>query len=286
MITEIENNKCVVCKSTKFTNRYQILLECLNCGHIFSNRKLSYDEIKSLYDIDYFKGNEYLDYEKDKNIILKNFKLRIATLLKHIKKPLNKSLLEIGCAFGFFIEVSQNHFNKIVGIDISSSAINYAKQNYKNTFLQGNFINHQFNNETFDVICMWDTIEHLNEPDKYIKKANNLLNRGGILALSTPDIGSIVAKFRKENWRMIHPPTHLHYFSSKTMCRLLENNNFKIIYKKKCGFYRNIGSMAYIIFVLRLNIPLLYKLLKFLKISNMNLYLNLNDIMYIIAQKK
>ena len=133
---------------------------------------------------------------------------------------------------------------------------------------------------------MWDTIEHLKEPNKYIHKASQLLPKGGKLALTTPDIGSVLAKFRKSKWRMIHPPTHLHYFSLNTMCKLLEKHNYKIIYKKKCGFYRSIGNMVYIVFVLRLKLPFFYKLIQFLKIDKLKIYLNLYDIMYIIAEKK
>ena len=48
----------------------------------------------------------------------------------------------------------------------------------------------------YDIICMWDTIEHLKRPDLFIKKINKVLKKDGLLALTTGDISSIVAKLR------------------------------------------------------------------------------------------
>ena len=281
-----DNYNCIICNSVKFAKKYININECLNCGHIFADYNLTNNQIKKIYNFEYFNGKEYCNYSNEKNILQKNFNLRIQTLLKFIEKPINKSLLEIGCAFGFFVNLGEKYFKDVEGIDISTDAIEYAKKKYNNIFYLGDFINHNYKKKIFDVICLWDTIEHLKEPEKYIEKTSHLLPKGGKLALTTPDIGSLVAKFRKKNWRMIHPPTHLHYFSLNNMCMLLEKNNYKIIYKKKCGFYRSIGSMAYIVFVLRLKLPIFYRLIKFLKIDKLKIYLNLYDIMYIIAEKK
>ena len=60
---------------------------------------------------------------------------------------------------------------------------------------------------------MWDTIEHLKRPDLFVQKAAADLRPGGLIALTTGDIGSLNARLRGARWRMIHPPTHLHYFS-------------------------------------------------------------------------
>ena len=106
-----------------------------------------------------------------------------------------------------------------------------------------------------------------------------------MIALTTPDIGSLVAKIRKENWRQIHPPTHIHYFDKKTITHILKINGFEVVHYGHFGRYRSLGMIFYIIFVLRLKIPIIFKLLEFLKLDKVITYLNLYDEMIVIAKK-
>jgi len=79
-----------------------------------------------------------------------------------------------------------------------------------------------------DVITMWDVIEHLLEPQKYMELAKDILRPDGLLCITTGDIGSLDGRFRREQWRMIHSLTHLHYFSRDTLRLLLEKNGFTV----------------------------------------------------------
>jgi hypothetical protein len=133
---------------------------------------------------------------------------------------------------------------------------------------------------------MWDTIEHLKSPHLYLEKISNNINSGGLLALTTPDIGSLVARFRKNRWRMIHPPTHAHYFSKDSITRILNRYGFDVIHFEHCGIYRSVGTVSYILFVLRSNLLWLYKLIDFLGIGKLGFYTNLNDVMYVIARRR
>ena len=113
-----------------------------------------------------------------------------------------------------------------------------------------------------------------------------MLKKGGLIAIITGDIDSIVAKIRGKNWRLIHPPTHVQYFSKNTLKKLLENEGFEIVYFDYPGFYRSFDNIIYNIFVLRLKLVWIYKFFKFLKITNLHIYSNTFDICYIIGKKK
>lgn len=132
---------------------------------------------------------------------------------------------------------------------------------------------------------MWDTIEHLRQPEQYIEKISKQMASGALLAITTGDIGSLNARLRKEQWRLIHPPTHIHYFSKQSIATMLNNYGFDVVYNQYCGFYRSVDNIAYNIFVLRHKQPKLYKLLKSLRLTELDFYLNLYDIMYVIAKK-
>ena len=62
----------------------------------------------------------------------------------------------------------------------------------------------------------------------YGEKAYEVLKPGGRLFLTTGDIGSWVARIQGPRWRLIHPPTHLHYFSKATITRLLTGLGFSV----------------------------------------------------------
>lgn len=279
-------NNCIVCNSTNAKPFYPGILKCQRCGHVFADLLLSDQELFELYKKDYFFGEEYSDYVADKQIIQKNFKLRLKTLNTFIKPNVHTKLFEIGCAYGFFLDIAQHHFNQVQGIDITVDGIRYAREALKLNVLQSDLLKHDFCEQKFDVVCMWDTIEHLRQPEQYIEKISKQMASGALLAITTGDIGSLNARLRKEQWRLIHPPTHIHYFSKQSIATMLNNYGFDVVYNQYCGFYRSVDNIAYNIFVLRHKQPKLYKLLKSLRLTELDFYLNLYDIMYVIAKKR
>jgi SAM-dependent methyltransferase len=195
-----------------------------------------------------------------------------------------KNLFEIGCAHGFFLALAEKKFHSAEGIDISSDAIKYAHQILGVNATSSEFLTHEFVRAPA-VVCMWDTIEHVRRPDLYIEKIANTIPKGGLLAVTTADLDSWVARARGSKWRQIHPPTHLHYFSRKTLSRLLDRNGLEIKYIGSEGMYRRVETMAYIILCLKQNRPILYNCLRKTGLLDWDLYLNLGDIVFTIAEK-
>ena len=132
---------------------------------------------------------------------------------------------------------------------------------------------------------MWDTIEHIKHPDQYVSHAANILSENGLIALTTGNIGSLNAKFRGPKWRMIHPPTHLHYFNKKSMFHLLERHNFEVIHFEHPSVSRSVQ------FILGKVIPdgkikgFIMEQLTQTGLADFKLSINLFDIMYVIARK-
>jgi SAM-dependent methyltransferase len=260
------------------------LLTCPECKFTTANLTLSEEQLRELYTADYFTGNEYRDYVADRAVIERQFRRRLKRLLQFVPDAPAKSLFEIGCAHGFFLEVARKDFRSVAGIDLSEDAIAYARQNLGVQAQSSEFLTHQFIDPP-DVICLWDTIEHLAQPDLYLRKIADLLSPGGVLAVTTGDLDSWLARARGSKWRQIHPPTHLHYFSRKTLSRLLLRNGFEIECINSEGMYRRVDTMAYIVLCLKHNRRQLYSQLSKTRLLNWDLYLNLGDIMFVVARK-
>lgn len=277
---------CIICQSNHNKPLYSGVVQCLNCNYIYADLSLSQEEFEQLYKEGYFKGEEYSDYVNDKNITQVNFRQRLQTLLPFINHPKDATLLEVGSAYGFFLEVAKPNFKNVIGVDVTEEGVKYANEILHQKAYKVDLEKWDFRGKKFDVTCMWDTIEHLRRPDIYLKKISENMNANGVIAITTGDIGSCVAKFRKNKWRLIHPPTHAHYFSKESMTQLLGKFGFEVIYFEHCGLYRRIDLIAYNILVLRWKLPAIYNLLKKTGLTSLKLYFNLFDIMFVIARKK
>lgn len=279
-------NKCIICGNTEAKPLYDGIVKCQKCRHVFSDLHLIDGELSKLYNKNYFCGGEYNDYIAEKKILQKNFMLRLKTLQAFLDPMRHKNLLEIGCAYGFFIDVAKGYFDTVRGIDIAEDGISYAREKLKLNVINADFLKYNFDNQKFDVVCLWDTIEHLLNPHLYLSKMSEYMSSGSLLAITTGDIESLNARFRKNKWRLIHPIIHVHYFSKKTLTKMLDDSGFDVVYNSYCGFYHSIDFIAYRLFVLGKKLPWLYNFLRMIKLTNINLYLNLYDIMYVIACKR
>lgn len=276
--------KCMICNGNMIRYKIEGLDICTDCGFITTDMNLSKEDIKRLYTEGYFHGEEYADYTADKKITQRNFEKRVNNIKKFINNPENKSVFEIGCAYGYFLDVARKNFRDVEGIDISDDAVNYAKTKLNLNVTAGDYKEFTIRKKV-DLICMWDTIEHLQEPDAYIAHAYNHLKPHGKICITTGDIGSKNAQLRGAKWRQIHPPTHLHYFSADTLAKLLEREGFRVKYVGYPNNLISLNTVLYTIFVLKVKMKFVYKLLDMLQITKINLPFNLHDFMFVVAEK-
>ena len=279
--------KCLICGNQKFSKIYnETLLKCGSCNFITANLEIDLKELEKVYTENYFKGEEYLDYLRDKNILQTNFKKRLTKINKLIGFEKITNSLEIGCAYGFFGETLTQLVpkTKYIGFDIVPEAINYGKESLKQHIFCSDYLEEKQSEKLSDVF-MWDVIEHLPNPEKFIEKASSELALGGRIYITTGDIERLIPRKQKEKWRMIHPPSHLHYFSKKTLTTLLNKNGFEVISVTYPPVYRSIRLIFYSLFMLRKNpSKLINKIYSWIP-EKMNIPLNTYDIMFVIARK-
>lgn len=276
---------CLVCGGTLKESRLPELLQCRDCGFITADVDISPEEFKAIYGPDYFHGEEYADYVQEETSLKENFRERLATLLRFTDAPSEKFLFEIGCAFGFFLDVARERFARVSGIDISEEGVAHARETLGLDATACDVLDHEFPSDP-DIVCMWDVIEHLKSPDDVLARISDVIAPGGLVAITTGDIGSLNARMRGHRWRMIHPPSHLHYFSKATLTRLLDRMGFDVVHVEHPGVTRTFGQIFYGVLVLRQNMPGLYKMVEKLPFMDRKISLNLYDIMYVIARKR
>lgn len=276
---------CLVCGGRYEASPLPGLFRCRSCGFTSADLSISEDTLRALYGEDYFHGEEYLDYVAEAESLRLNFANRLKTLSSLAPDWAHSDLFEIGCAYGFFLDEVRDSVRKAAGIDISAEAVRYARESLQVDAECGDYLSMDLGRQV-DVIAMWDAIEHLKRPDSFIEKAASDLKPGGLLAITTGDIGSLNARLRGRAWRMIHPPTHMHYFSVATLSKLLERNGFDIVHVSHPGNSRRIRSVLYFVFALKMKRPRLYEVLSKAPFSGMRLTVNLFDIMFVVGRKR
>lgn len=266
--------KCIVCGSNQWKKKYSTLSQCKHCGFVRAQDKYFKISPSKLYAKKYFEGDDYRDYGAEKNALQLNFYRRLNDIREYKKRG---KLLEIGSAYGYFLEVAKKNF-KTCGIDVNKDVTKVSKKNSGAKVFTGDFLKTSVGKD-YDVICMFDVIEHLKNPQKFIEKIYKILKPGGILMIETGDIDGYLPKLQKDNWRLIKPPFHLQYFSKKTLSKLLLRHNFIILKNKYTNFSRTVSQTVY-----RLGVnPILIKILA--PFGKNILTINTYDILITIVKK-
>jgi SAM-dependent methyltransferase len=259
------------------------LVTCTSCGLVYFPRRLTPDEIQRLYSEEYFNGAEYLDYLGDRPVHEATFRARRSRLLRWL--PRGRSLFEIGCSYGFFLNLAKEYW-QVAGCDLAAKPCWYATSELNVDAREGDFLEIALERGAYDAFCMWDTIEHLEDPGHYLDRISNLLLPGGILALTTGDIGSWLARWQGPRWRQIHPPTHLWYFSRSTMLRTLERFGFEIVEFRHVGVPRSLGQVVYSLTTLGQGNPSrLYRACEATGLARLRFWLNTFDLMWVVARR-
>lgn len=276
---------CDVCGGDGAVLGYAGLCRCASCSHVWADLSIETEALRRLYQRGYFFGDEYSNYLEDRRIIEKNFAGRLATLRRFVTAS-HRRLFEIGCAYGFFLNAARDSFNSVHGIDVSEDAVRFASQELGLHVSCGDWLDADVSGAAFDVVCLWDTIEHLAVPRRYLEKASSCMPAGSLIAITTGDIGSLNARLQKGRWRLIHPPTHLHYFTQRSLTRLLERCGFRVVHVEHCGVYRSVRGMLHNLVSLGWQSPRVGAWLMRAVPPRLDAYMNLHDIMYIVAERR
>ena len=279
--TMTPDTRCVCCLGETCVPYYAGLVRCTNCTHVWANLTWTPDMFRALYTSNYFKGGEYADYEQEETALRLNFRRRVRDLAA--RHPNGGRLWEVGCAYGFFLQEAAACF-EAAGCDVAEAAVQSAFEKRRVNARNLNYLDYA-PEYPFDVLCLWDVIEHLPAPHHFLEKAYNDLEPGGTLALSTGDIGSLCARLRGRRWRQIHPPTHVHYFTRHSMTTLLTRLGYTDITIRHHAFWRNMDTVAEKLLANHFALAPVYRVLHTLRLLNFTFPLNLFDLMTVYAHK-
>jgi 2-polyprenyl-3-methyl-5-hydroxy-6-metoxy-1,4-benzoquinol methylase len=238
----LDSTPCLACGAASWSPLHRVLAECTSCGFVRADMQVSAHELRRLYSEDYFRGEEYGNYLADAQAHRRNFERRFERMAA-ISGGF-RGVFEVGCAYGFWLECASRHGLEAAGVDVCDEAVAYATGELGQQASAGDFLQTRIEPGKFDAFVMWDTIEHLAEPERFVSRIVELLPSGGWFFCTTGDIGARIAQRQGPRWRMIHPPTHLQYFSAETMRRFLKRQKLEVVALESTPIYRTLrGSI-------------------------------------------
>lgn len=169
--------------------------------------------------------------------------------MRHIKRlcPVPGMLLDVGAASGTFMAIARQEGWQVRGCEPNEWFCAWARDHYGLIIDQGVLGDQSYEDASFDLITLWDVVEHVSDPARLLEKCFDLLKPGGHLVCTYPDIGSWIARCMGRRWVFLMS-VHLYYFSRSTIARLLRKCGFMVL---KCAPHFQTLEFEYIAYRMR-----------------------------------
>lgn len=258
----MEKTVCNLCRSDQSEMVYELsdwllervgsqftLVRCKQCGLVYQNPRPLIDEMEEHYPPEYESYQAMPGGGKTSWIarLAVNYGLnkRIRAITRYKRQG---SLLDVGCASGRFIgSLNGKPDWNVAGVEISPYASQLARDQGLNVFT-GTLEQATFPDNSFDVVTMWDVLEHLHDPGATLREVYRILKADGILVLRLPNADSRDAKLFGPYWSGLDAPRHLYVFGITTLSNLLAKTGFQV-QRIRCDFGEYFGfvlSLKYV----------------------------------------
>lgn len=220
--------------------------QCPSCG--LATWDWQTFDFEAFYGQDYWKSSElgkgYADYFSLAPAMTRTHRKRLPWLKNYLSLPLGPPsspphLLDAGCGPGFFVQAAAEFGFDAYGVEISDFAARFAREELHQNVWQGRIEAGSLYPDSafrvpqttfrYDVVTLWDVIEHLPDPADSISALAEVIRPGGLLALSTGDVRSLAARVCGPKWHLFNLPEHLWFFTPASLRHILQRSGFDVM---------------------------------------------------------
>jgi 2-polyprenyl-3-methyl-5-hydroxy-6-metoxy-1,4-benzoquinol methylase len=232
---------CARCGGTAVAERFTIrtwrIVDCRSCGLRFVSPRMTDQAYAEVYGEDYFKSADsltrgYEDYAAERDTILATFRRRFDLIARHAPPAglAGGRSLDVGCAFGYALEVAAEHGLTAHGVDISAHVVADGKARGLRVERGGVETARDRFGPPMRVVTSWDVIEHLPDPIDHLRVIGGMMEPGGVLSLITPDRGAPTARLFGARWvEYQKPEEHIYFFRREDMRLFLDQAGFEVV---------------------------------------------------------
>jgi SAM-dependent methyltransferase len=265
------------------------VLRCAGCGLGYTSPRVRADKLPELYSAGYFSSESagdfgYASYTADAEGFRRTFALKADVVTRHVR---GGRALEIGCAAGFFLDALRSRGFETHGLEIAEEVLAHARDVLKLPNLrQGPLETYVPPSEPFDLVAMFDVIEHVADPSDALRRIRGMLRPGGHLVLQTQDLSSLARRIMGRKWTHFKQLEHVYHFSAATLRVLLDRAGFDVIETRKRGAGKYV-SIGFVIDRMERFHPFLHRLFRlFSPFRRRFLYVNPWDELIVVARSR
>jgi 2-polyprenyl-3-methyl-5-hydroxy-6-metoxy-1,4-benzoquinol methylase len=290
----VEVARCPLCGSERFATAFveppYSVRRCGGCGFGWTSPRLDEDRLQAMYGDDcYWRSGSpktlgYHDYRADQPLYLDTFRRRLAFVLGD--RPRGGRALDVGCAAGFCMAVLRELGFEAFGVEVSGAIAAHARERlgFGEAVHVGTLADAPHPEASFDLITIWDVVEHVVDPHALLVRARELLAPGGLLVIETQDIDSAFARALGPRWHHYKHAEHISHFTPSSARTLLQGAGLRVtrLTHSHAGKYVSLQFIAERAGRIH---PLLSRALSPLaRIRSARLYLNFFDEMILLAE--
>ncbi|MFO1051508.1 MAG: class I SAM-dependent methyltransferase [Planctomycetota bacterium] len=295
----VEVTRCQVCGGANPTLEFEEapyrVLRCPSCKMVWVSPRWSDDAIHAVYEEEYWKSGSpktkgYANYAEESALYLKTFRRRMRFIERHV--PKGGRILDVGCAAGYFLRIAQEYGHDVQGVEVSTAISKEAiralgaDRVWVGTLQSLPEQRPGCARGSFDLLTMWDVIEHVPDPQDLLREARRMLRPDGRLIVETQNIDSRFARLLGRRWHHFKHEEHIYHFNAGTIRRVLEDSGFEIesMTSSYAGKYVSFSFIAERASRLNKVVSFLLKPLALLRRANV--YLNFHDELVVVAKPR
>lgn len=218
---------CPVCASRDAKLEYEVRgylhHRCLDCGVVYVFPVPSPNELAEIYQ----DRNYYSKARPKQGEAVPHVARRLQYIESMVEQP--GSLLDIGCADGYFMLAARKRGWRTVGVEQSNHTARFGREKYNLEIINSSLERADLPSAAFDVITLWGVIEHVPQPKAFLQTAAQLLKPNGLLCLVTNNTDGWMGRLMRDKFPFLIPPEHLCLFPVRTLCRIFDELDMQIV---------------------------------------------------------
>lgn len=218
--------------------RHPDILQCRDCRFVFLKERPNAKELAQLYG-----AVEDPVYEREEAGRLVSFDAHLARVEQVTGPPAGRRLLDVGAYTGLAVEAAKIRGWDAVGMELCRWAVESGSRRGRHLVLGAPGDESVRALGRFDVVTMWDVIEHLADPAQVLLAVRQHLRPGGCVVIHTMDVDSVFARLAGKRWPW-YMEMHLFYFSPKTLSRLLYRVGFEPVHTEHRGRFVSVRYLS------------------------------------------
>ena len=229
--------RCRVCGSERFRSQFREgsheVRRCDVCGFVWVSPRLDDGELLALYNSErYWRSDSprtvgYGDYRGDVELYMRTFRRRLGRALRD--GPSGGRALDVGCGAGYCLAVLAERGFDVYGVEVSATIAREAAARVGAEHVHvGTLETSPHSPDSFDLVTMWDVVEHVVDPRALLERARQLLRPDGLLVVETQNVNSLFARLLGRRWHHYKHDEHLSHFAPATISRLLQETGFRV----------------------------------------------------------